>query len=507
MDAETGKQVVMVHQSTSQGFTALARGLMVASASALLLSACTATTPSAPVQTAPQSPVVGGPPAPATEPVDLAVRGYTPDHMRGQTNIVRVGVLLPFSASSGAARTEAVQILHAAELALFERAGANVVLLPKDTAGDARTARGAAEAVIADGADLIIGPLFRGAVAAAGEVAREADIPMIAFSTDSAVMGDGVYQLSFPPDEEVRRVVEYTAAQGATRYGFIGPASTYGQVTQAAYADAITEFLGEAPLPETVLIEAPVPDGLSDEELELYQPELIEATFDTGLVSSQFYDGGISAMTEAAARLAMMGVEALDPADAALMSGANWAPTPASAFQVVLLPEGGDELRMLAPVLLYQDIDPLLVKFVGTGLWRDDALAREPALAHGWFAGPDPEARARFESVFEGVYATEPSRLAGLGYDAASLVALLSSDETGFEASRLGTPDGFLGVDGLFRFREDGTIERGLAVYTVSNRGFRVLDPAPERFVDDSLDPEGEDMPQAEDDPSASPTF
>lgn len=487
--AETGKQVVMVHHSTSQGFSRLARGLMMAGSAVMALSACTATTPSAPVEIAPQSPVVGAPPAPATEPVELAVRGYTPEHMRGQTNIIRVGILLPFSAGSSAARAEAVQILHAAELAVFERAGSNVVLLPKDTAGDADTARGAAEAVIADGADLIIGPLFRDAVAAAGDMARQSDVPMIAFSSDSAVMGDGVYQLSFPPDEEVRRVVEYTAAQGATRYGFIGPATAYGQVTQAAYADAITEFLGEDPLPETVIIEAPAPDDLTDEELEAYVPELIEATFDTGLVSSQFYDGGISAMSEASARLAMLGVEELDPADAALMTGANWTPTAASPFQVVLLPEGGDQLRMLAPVLLYQDIDPLLVKFVGTGLWRDEALAREPALSHGWFAGPDPEARARFESVYESVYGSDPSRLAGLGYDAASLVALLSG-ETGFEAERLATPDGFSGVDGLFRFREDGTIERGLAVYTVSSRGFRVLDPAPVRFVDDVEDPD-----------------
>jgi len=373
----------MVAYITPKACSKPARAALAALSAGLVLSACTATTPSAPVQTAPQRPVVGAPPEPATQAVELAVRGYTPAHMAGEGDLVRVGVLLPFSARSSAARGEAVQILHAAELALFERAGRNVVLLPKDTAGDADTARAAAEAAIADGADLIIGPLFRNAVVEAGAVARAADVPLIAFSSDSTVAGSGVYQLSFPPDEEVRRVVTYAADQGATRFAYIGPASPYGQVVHAAYADTITDLLGEEPLPETVIIEEPTPEDLTEEEAEAFEPALIEATFDTGLVSSQFYDGGVSAMTEAAARLARLGVEELDPAEAATMSGANWAPTPASAFQAVLLPEGGDQLRMLAPVLLYQDVDPLLVKFLGTGLWRDESLAREPALSNG----------------------------------------------------------------------------------------------------------------------------
>jgi len=122
------------------------------------------------------------------------------------------------------------------------------------------------------------------------------------------------------------------------------------------------------------------------------------------------------------------------------------------------------------------------VKFLGTGLWRDPGLAREPALSHGWFAGPDPEARARFERVYEDVYGAAPSRLAGLGYDAASLAALFSAEGGDFSHARMTDPDGFVGVDGLFRFLDSGEIERGLAVYTVRSGGFAVLDPAPQRF-------------------------
>jgi ABC-type branched-subunit amino acid transport system substrate-binding protein len=463
----------------------LAAGL--AGLAMLALAACeSAPGPTMPVQTIPERPVVGAPPEPVTVPVDLAERAYTPAHLRG-VPLTRVGLLLPFSADSDAARREASRILRAAELALFERAGDALVLLPKDTGGTSEGAREAARSAISDGADLIIGPLFSAAAAAAGEEARSAGIPVITFTTDATIAGDGVYLLSFPPDEEVRRITEYVAGMGADRFAFIGPNTAYGQVANDAYRRTITELLGEDPQPVEAEVRLPLPEDAPEDA----ERRTAMRVFDRGLVATSFYDGGVSAMTEAAARLASIGVERLDPARAATMSGRNWVPSQASPFQVVLLPEGGDQLRILAPVLVYEDIDPFLVKFIGTGLWRDPALTREPALANGWFAGPDPSARARFEQVYQSVYGETPSRLAGLGYDAASLAALFAS-EADFSDERLTDPDGFVGVDGLFRLRPDGTIERGLAVYTIRRDGFDVLDPAPRAFDRDPFARNGE---------------
>jgi hypothetical protein len=451
--------------------------LALAALLAVALSACETAGPPPVGPVAPQSPVVGAPPEPATLPVTIADPAYTPAHMAGRP-ITRIALLLPFSASATAARNEAQSILRAAELAVFERAGDDVVVLPRDTGGTAAGARTAAESAVADGADLILGPLFSAAAAAAGEVAAEAGVPVIAFSTDETIAREGMYLLSFPPGEEVRRVTEYVIDQGVTRLAFIGPATAYGQIARSAYAETIDARLGADLDPVTVTVEVFPPEDAPDDA----EPTERRFTFEQGLVGDVFYNGGISAMTEAAARLASLGVERLDPALAAEMSGANWTPPEGSAFQVVLLPVGGDELRMLAPVLLYEDIDPLLVKFIGTGLWRDPTLAREPALSRGWFAGPDPGARARFERVYQSAYGDAPSRLAGLGYDAASLAALFAAEGGDFSPERLTDPEGFVGVDGLFRFRLDGTIERGLAVYTVRRGGFDVLDPAPQRF-------------------------
>lgn len=420
-------------------------------AAALLigLSACTATSggPAPSVPQGPDSPFVGAPPEPAVIGVELAPEradGINPVHLAGR-DLVRVAVLLPFSASAAPARTEAAHLLRAAELALFERGADNVLLMPRDTEGTARGGELAAEAAIADGADLIIGPLFAAEVRGASGPARRAGVPVISFSTDASVAGNGVYLLSFPPEEEVRRVVEFTASRGASRFAIVAPATPYGQLVSESYRRAAAGVGGAVTVEEV-------------------------------------YSGGVDSMTQAARRLARAGIERLEVGRALAMTGENWEASPGGAFQAVMLPAGGDDLRMLAPTLLFSDIDPLLVKFLGTSLWRNQATAREPALANGWFAGPDPQQRARFEMAYQDVYGEAPSRLAGLGYDAMSLAALMASNGGRIERSMIEEENGYLGVDGLFRLRADGRVERGLAVYTIRNGNFEVLDPAPESF-------------------------
>ncbi|MCH8522017.1 penicillin-binding protein activator [Glycocaulis sp.] len=419
----------------------------LAAALALGLAACGATTGGpGPVTQQPDSPFVGAPPEPAVLGVEMTPERtlLTPVHLAGR-DLVRVAVLLPFSASAAPARSEATHMLRAAELALFERGVDNVLLMPRDTEGTARGGEAAAEAAIADGADLIIGPLFAAAVRGASGPARRAGVPVISFSTDASVAGNGVYLLSFPPEEEVRRIVSFTASRGADRFAIVAPATPYGQLVSQSYRSAVAETGGVVTVEEV-------------------------------------YSGGVDSMTQAARRLARAGIERLDVSRALAMTGEDWTPSEGGAFQAVLLPAGGDDLRMLAPAMLFADIDPLLVKFLGTSLWRNPATIREPSLANGWFAGPDPDQRARFEAVYESVFDEAPSRLAGLGYDAASLAALMAANGGRIDRAMIEDENGYLGVDGLFRLRADGMVERGLAVYTIRNGQFHVLDPAPESF-------------------------
>ena len=422
-------------------------------AAALFVTACgTTSAPPPPPVIVEEPPEVSLPPEPVVEePVVEERTGLIPPHMEDR-ELARVALLLPFSADNAGARAESLRLLRAAELALFERAGGNLLMIPKDTQGTPEGARNAALAAVEDGADMIIGPLFGPAVAAAGDVARQAEIPVVAFSTDASIAGDGVYLLSFPPEIEVERVVEYAARQGVWKYAYLGAQNRYGQAVYNALQNSAAMTSGE-------------------------------------VTSEAFYTGDVEAMSRAAARLAEEQFLPLTPEQADELRRLEWIPDPDLPFQAVILPEGSTRLRALGPLLISQSVDPLVVRFLGTGLWNDETLLREPALYGGWFAGPDRAARERFDTSYELAYGSEPSRISSLAYDALALAAHLDGGELGFTAEAIEVEQGFMGADGLFRFGEDGIIQRGLAVYELRSRGFRVIEPAPASFDQPLVDP------------------
>ena len=354
--------------------------------------------------------------------------GLTPPHMAGR-DIKRLALLLPFSASSDRLREEAASMLKAAELAVFERSEADILLIALDTGGTDSGAASATRAAIKSGADVILGPVLSRSVKGASREARRDGTPVIAFSTDQTVAGNGTYLLSFPPEAEVERVVRYVASDGVQNYAFIGPESAYGNRVRQAYAKAVQAVGGT-------------------------------------LTQSQTYDGNdISVMQEPAKILA----------DAYRLRHSSGRRT----FEAVILPEGGTPLRSLAPLLPYYDIDPDQVQFMGTSLWHREETVREPALDGGIFAGPDENARAAFLDAYDRRYGEDASRLASLAFDAVSVGAFIADGKPGDRRKKLEDESGFYGVDGLIRFRENGTPERGLAIYQVQNGQFVIVDPAP----------------------------
>jgi ABC-type branched-subunit amino acid transport system substrate-binding protein len=168
-------------------------------------------------------------------------------------------------------------------------------------------------------------------------------------------------------------------------------------------------------------------------------------------------------------------------------AGAVMAPSQAivkSKPDAVMIAQGGTVLRAIAPSLAFNGMDPAKVKLLGTGLWNDSTIPREPALSGGWFAAPQPGADANFNAKYKDTYGSAPPQLASLAFDAMSLVALLAPGPAyhRFTQAALLDPNGFAGVSGIFRFQPDGTAQRGLAVLEVTPDGFQVVSPAPTTF-------------------------
>lgn len=396
---------------------------------ALTLAACGTSRESTPPQVTPQPPKVEVTPPPVAEKPAYSrdpASFYMPSYMAGEEPI-RVALLLPFNSSRDNVRTLSNALYNAAQLALFEFDRSNILLMPKSTGGTADGARRAAREVLDAGADLILGPLFAEEVAAVGPLAADVRVPVVAFSSDTSVGGGNVHLLSFPLDEDVERIVDYATLQGITRFAALYPQGTYGNRVRAAFQQSVSARAGE-------------------------------------VVASASYPSNAQGMYDPAQRVA------------GAYGGGN--------YHAVFLPEGGSELKSLASLLPYYDVDPREVKFLGTGLWDDPSLTREPPLNGAWYPAPPPEGHEQFLTRYRRAYGQTPPRIASLGYDAVSLAIALSTlpREERFTPEALTNPEGFAGVDGIFRFMPDGGTERGLAVLEIRPGGAVVIDPAPTSF-------------------------
>jgi ABC-type branched-subunit amino acid transport system substrate-binding protein len=366
----------------------------------------------------PQGPVAGN-------PLDRDLPSYMrlPDMAPGQVP-VRVGVILPFGSSVAGTRALAQSMLKAAQLALFDAGNPNILLMTADEGNGGASAARAVQQLLNQGAEVIVGPLFGPSVQAVAPIARDRAVPVLAFSTEKSVAGNGAYLLSFLPQNEVRRVVGYAAANGRRNFAALIPQTAYGDVAQAALQDSVTAVNGR-------------------------------------LVDIQRFPPNAAAVA--------------GPAGAVAKSGAD----------AILIAQGGTLLRAIAPTLSLDGAARDKVKLLGTGLWDDDrTLAREAALEGSWYAAPAPNADAQFVSKYRATFGAAPAQLASLAYDAVSLVALLSQGPAyhRFTQAALMDPNGFAGVNGIFRFQPDGTSERGLAVLELTSSGPVVVSPAPTTF-------------------------
>ncbi len=458
------------------------RGALVLLVGALVLAACQSSAPMPgpyipPTRPAPQpQPQPGGQtPTPAPEPIGPG--GLVPPHMEGR-NLVRIGLLLPFGAQSAALRDEARSMLNAAQMALFEANDPRLVLIPKDTGGTAEGAQSAASAAIKDGAVVILGPVLGRAVSAAAGPAARARIPMIAFSTDRSVAGNGVYLLSFLPEADIERMLAFIAKRNQQAF----------ESLSALRPDA-TQPVKDTTIRALALLRPDNPYGDRIEEA------LFSQTANLGLFITDIARYGRDSQTMSAPARQIAHVEERNKAVKAWEEAGGFGDPgldPEFAFslpyQAIFIPESGVRLRSLAPLLPIYGVDPKITQFIGTSLWNDEELLREPALFGGWFPAPNAKDRGAFVQDYEALFSEKPGRLASLAHDGLSLIPQsLTGGRDGLEVDfgKIESPLGYLGADGLFRFGKDGQVERLLSVYEIRPGRFKEIDPAPAQFLDE----------------------
>lgn len=337
---------------------------------------------------------------------------------------VRVALLLPQSAEGNGGSVANV-FKNAATLGLREFPGGDVRLLVKDTGGTAAGATAAAQQALSEGAELILGPVFSHSVTAAAGVARPAGVPVIGFSSDASVAGRGVYLLSFLPQDDVARMVSFAATQGRTSVAAMFPQTDYGAVVEAA-------FRQEA------------------------------ARRNLRIISIQKYTNNPDDITAKAQEIAKF----------------------SNRIDSVFFPGDPQAAIFIAQTLTANGVDRNSVKFMGSGQWDNPAVFGESALTGAWFPAPSRDGFNSFVPKYQNSFGSRPPRNATLSYDAVTLALGLvrSAGQRRFSTNVLTNPDGFLGVDGVFRFRRNGTNERGLAVYEVGTGSAKIVGPARRNF-------------------------
>nr|WP_190288174.1 penicillin-binding protein activator [Sphingobium quisquiliarum] len=375
-------------------------------ASALLVAACQSIVPRGP-----------GPVRP-TEPVSTA-----PDVTQGlptDTQRHRVALLVPMSGPNAGVGQS---IANATTLALLDTKADKVRITTYDTSMGAAAA---ANRALAEGNRLILGPLLAEDARIVGPIAAKADVPVISFSNDVSIAGNGVYIMGYNPGQSIERVVEFAKGKGLSKFAALVPKGVYGERSGTSLLRAVEQEGGT-------------------------------------VVSMQTFDRSPASMTAAVKKLQA-----------------------SSSYDALLIADSGRVALQLAPIV--RKNGGATARLLGTELWNTDrSIASSPALRGAWFASVSDGLYGQLASKYRARYGSAPFRLSALGYDAVLLTVRIARDwkpGTPFPASRLRDSGGFSGIDGAFRFGRSGVAERALEVSEVGAGTYTVVAAAPRAFAE-----------------------
>lgn len=330
----------------------------------------------------------------------------------------RVALLVPMSGPNAGVGRS---IANATTMALFDTRTEKVRITTYDTATGVAVATRKA---LAEGNRLILGPLTAEDVRAAAPLTRAAGVPMLSFSNDASVSAPGTYLMGYIPAQAVERVVGYARSRGVTSFAALVPKGVYGERAGNAFLNAVRGKGGT-------------------------------------VVALENFDRSPGSVTAAVKRLSA-----------------------ASSYDALLIADIGRVAMQAAP--LVRADGGAKTRLLGTELWNtDQTILSNPSMKGAWFASVGDGLYRQFSTKYRARYQTAPYRLASLGYDAVLLTVRIAQDwkvGTSFPASRLNDNEGFAGLDGAFRFGENGVAERALEVSEVGTGTVSIVDAAPRGF-------------------------
>ncbi len=378
-----------------------------------------------------------GPSYPRTSPVNnekgaellLPNSPYGSQFQLGQVNAPhKIALLVPLS---GRSQKIGQAIFDAAQMALYSSGNRDFQIMPFDT-GDAASldiAEKAANDAVAQGAEVIIGPLFSDAVNVVAPIARARGIKVFSFSNNKAVAGNGVYLLGLMPDQQIERIMQYAADRGITGISALLPDNLFG--------NQVAEIVRKQSAWRNVAIR----------RMHFYAAQRTDFSLAAKAVAEAYKAKNI---------------------------------IPSRNSEAVLIPEAGINLKEIYTGLNNNGFNNTTVRLLGSALWDDPEVIRDKSFAGGWYAAPPYESFDSFKRDFRSTFGYAAPDIAALGYDAVNLALQLS--RSNYSSADIHSSYGFNGLRGAYRFDAKGISYRNYAIYEIRDGSSHVIDSASSGF-------------------------
>ncbi|MEO6300448.1 MAG: penicillin-binding protein activator [Paracoccaceae bacterium] len=349
----------------------------------------------------------------------------------GQGNGAPVAVALLVPGGSGEATDDLIarSLENAARLAIADLGDVKIDLRVYNTAASPTQAAAMATKAADDGAKIILGPFYALEANAAGAAVASRGINVLSFSNNPDIAGGNVFILGQTFDNTSRRLASYAVSKGLTRIMVVHDQNPAGEIGSAAIQRAVSAAGGSV----------------------------------AAVGGYEFSQSGIVA--------AMSGI-----ATSAKSSNAN---------AIFFTADTAGALPLVSQLLMENGVSPATTQFIGLTRWDiPSANLSLPGVQGGWFALPDPGLMQQYQTRYQAAYGEAPHPTAGFAYDGMAAIGALAKQGGGAALTSAGLTQGagFVGVNGIFRFRGDGTNDRGLAVAQIQNDTVVIVDAAPRSF-------------------------
>ncbi|MFA5538503.1 MAG: penicillin-binding protein activator [Gemmobacter sp.] len=342
---------------------------------------------------------------------------------------VPVALLVPGGSGQESDALIARSLENAARLAISDLDGVRIDLRVYNTAGQPGQAASLARQAAADGARIILGPVFAQEANAAGNAVAGQGLNVLSFSNNTDIAGGNVFVLGPTFQNTADRLAGYAQRQGMGRVLIVHDRNAAGEVGRAAIARAVADAGGSV----------------------------------AGTSSYEFSQNGV--------------VQAVP----GIVSSAR----SAGADAVFFTADTAGALPLLSQLLRENGLTPAVTRFIGLTRWDiPQATLALPGVQGGWFALPDPVLNERFQGRYMAAFGEMPHPIAGLAYDGIAAIGALvrQGNADALTGRALTQGAGFVGTGGIFRLNRDGTNQRGLAVAEIRDNQVVVIDPAPRSF-------------------------